>query len=386
MQQLQQLLKEKWFLVAADAIVVIGVLSLGLDPKDGFSAFLAVAAILAASGIVLVPVLREDAGRKQRLAEQARLRAALAEEIDRVRDEVRSAAELASRRLADAELGAKKAGEAASEAVARRASTEIAALRSEIAALAKAAEPDEELAGQIQSIADAARAAAADAEEAIEKAEAASKAGDEVARLSKELSALRAALSQAQADAAKAVDQVAALREELERLRANPSEASAPAAIIATSDDEPEAETRAVESEQDDELPTEVPPAPSPPEPVLDEPEPEEEVTPEPKPEPAPVARTVIADESSAQGTRLLVNLMIGIGNKPFVRGTGPGLSEEVGVPMQFVAIGRWLWVCPEGHSAVTVQVWKNDKAPVGEAVHIPAGESRELDEDHFQG
>ena len=386
MQQLQQLLKEKWFLVAADAIVVIGVLSLGLDPKDGFSAFLAVAAILAASGIVLVPVLREDAGRKQRLAEQARLRAALAEEIDRVRDEVRSAAELASRRLADAELGAKKAGEAASEAVARRASTEIAALRAELAALAKAAEPDEELAGQIQSIADAARAAAADAEEAIEKAEAASKAGDEVARLSKELSALRAALSQAQADAAKAVDQVAALREELERLRANPSEASAPAAIIAQGDDEPEADIRAVESEAEEELPTEIPPAPVAIESHADEPEAEAEPEPEPEPEPAPVVRTVIADESSAQGTRLLVNLMIGIGNKPFVRGTGPGLSEEVGVPMQFVAIGRWLWVCPEGHSAVTVQVWKNDKSPVGEAVHIPAGESRELDEDHFQG
>lgn len=384
MQQLQQLLKEKWFLVAADALVVIGVLSLGLDPNDGFSAFLAVAAILAASGIVLIPVLREDAGRKQRLAEQARLRAALAEEIDRVRDEVRSAAELAARRLADAELGAKKAGEAASEAVARRASTEIAALRAEIAAIAKAAEPDDELAGQIQSIADAARAAAADAEEALEKAEAASQSGDETARLSKELAALRSALSQAQADAAKAVDQVAALREELERLRANPSKASAPAAIIATTDDEQEAETRAVESEQDDALPTEVPPALSSPQSIFEEPESEPE--PEPEPEPAPVVRTVIADESSAQGTRLLVNLMIGIGNKPFVRGTGPGLSEEVGTPMQFVAIGRWLWVCPESHSAATVQVWKNDKSPVGEAVHIPAGESRELDEDHFQG
>jgi len=386
MQQLQQLLKEKWFLVAADAIVVIGVLSLGLDPKDGFSAFLAVAAILAASGIVLVPVLREDAGRKQRLAEQARLRAALAEEIDRVRDEVRSAAELASRRLADAELGAKKAGEAASEAVARRASTEIAALRAELAALAKAAEPDEELAGQIQSIADAARAAAADAEEAIEKAEAAAKAGDEAARLAKELAALRSALSQAQSDAAKAIEQVAALRDEVERLRANPSEASAPAAIIAQGDDEPEADIRAVESEAEEELPTEIPPAPVAIESHADEPEAEAEPEPEPEPEPAPVVRTVIADESSAQGTRLLVNLMIGIGNKPFVRGTGPGLSEEVGVPMQFVAIGRWLWVCPEGHSAVTVQVWKNDKSPVGEAVHIPAGESRELDEDHFQG
>ena len=378
MQQLQQLLKEKWFLVAADALVVIGVLSLGLDPRDGFSAFLAVAAILAASGIVLLPVLREDAGRKQRLAEQARLRAALAEEIDRVRDEVRAATELSQRRLADAELGAKKAGEAASEAVARRASAEIAALRAELAALAKAAGPDEELAGPLQSIADTARAAAADAEEALEKAAAAAKAADESARLAKELAALRASLAQAQADAAQAVEQVAALRDEVARLRENPSEASAPAASIATRDAEPEAEIRAAELELSDTLPTEVPPAPSAP-----EPEPELEDEPEPV---APPARTVVADESAAHGTRLLVNLMIGIGNKPFVRGTGPGLSEDVGAPMQFVAIGRWIWVCPEGHAPVTVQVWKNDKSPVGEAVHIPAGESRELDEDHFQG
>ena len=385
MHQLQQLLKEKWFLVAADAIVVIGVLSLGLDPNDGFSAFLAVAAILAAAGIVLVPVLREDAGRKQRLAEQARLRAALAVEIDRVRDEVRTAGELAARRLADAELGAKKAGEAASEAVARKASTELAALRGELAALAKAAEPDEELAGQLQSIADTARAAAADAEEALEKAADAAKAAEESARLAKEFAALRSALAQAQADAAKAVEQVETLREEIARLRdsQNPSEASAPAASIAQRDAEPEAETRAVDSSEDeDALPTEVPPVPSSP-----EAESESEPEPEPEPEPEiPVVKTVIADESAAQGTRLLVNLMIGIGNKPFVRGTGPGLSEDVGVPMQFVAIGRWLWTCPEGHAPVTVQVWKNDKAPVGEPVHIPAGESRELDEDHFQG
>lgn len=393
MQKFQQLLKEKWFLVAADALVVIGVLSLGLDPHDGFSAFLAVTAILAASGIVLLPVLREDAGRKQRLAEQARLRAALAEEIDRVRDEVRSAGELAARRLADAELGAKKAGEAASEAVARKASTELAALRSELAALAKAAEPDEELAGQLQSIADTARAAAADAEEALEKAADAAKAAEESSRLAKEFAALRSALAQAQADAAKAVEQVETLREEIARLRdsQNPSEASAPAASIAARDVEPEAETRADDSsELEDALPTEVPPAPSAPEPEPEsEPESEPELEPEPAPEPepeVPVVKTVIGDESTAQGTRLLVNLMIGIGNKPFVRGTGPGLSEDVGTPMQFVAIGRWLWVCSEGHAPVTVQVWKNDKTPVGEAVHIPGGESRELDEDHFQG
>lgn len=374
MKQLQQFLKEKWFLVAADALVVIGVLSLGLDPKDGFQAFLAVIAILAAALIVLVPVLREDAGKKQRLAEQARLRAALAEEIDRVRDEVRSASELTTRRLADAELSAKKAGEAAAEAVARRASTEIAALRTELSALAKDSESDEELAGKLQSIADTARAAAADAEEALENSEKAKTAAADSARLAKEVAALHAALAQAQADAAKALSEVERANEEISRLRANPSKASAPAASIASSDVEPEAESRAVEDESSDDAEEDTQTSSA---------EVSSDVA---QDEPAPVVRTIIADEEGATGTRLLVNLMMGIGNKPFVRGTGPGLSESAGQPMQFVAIGRWLWVCPEGQTAATVQVWKNDKTAVGEPVHIPAGESRELDEDHFQG
>ncbi len=374
MKQLQQFLKEKWFLVAADALVVIGVLSLGLDPKDGFQAFLAVIAILAAALIVLVPVLREDAGKKQRLAEQARLRAALAEEIDRVRDEVRSASDLTTRRLADAELSAKKAGEAAAEAVARRASTEIAALRAELAALAKDSDSDEELAGKLQSIADTARAAAADAEEALENSEKAKTAAADSARLAKEVAALHAALAQAQADAAKALSEVERANEEISRLRANPSKASAPAASIASSDVEPEAESRAVDDESNDDAEEDTQTSSA-------------DVSPDvAQDEPAPVVRTIIADEEGATGTRLLVNLMMGIGNKPFVRGTGPGLSESAGQPMQFVAIGRWLWVCPEGQTAATVQVWKNDKTAVGEPVHIPAGESRELDEDHFQG
>jgi hypothetical protein len=102
--------------------------------------------------------------------------------------------------------------------------------------------------------------------------------------------------------------------------------------------------------------------------------------------EDAPLARTVMATEEDVGGTCLIVNLMIGIGNKPFVRGSGPGLSEEVGEPMQFLAIGRWLWRAPVGGTAVTVQVWKNDKSPLGEAVYIRAGESRELDEAFFAG
>jgi hypothetical protein len=94
------------------------------------------------------------------------------------------------------------------------------------------------------------------------------------------------------------------------------------------------------------------------------------------------------ADESAggATGTALIVNLMIGIGNKPFVRGTGPGLSRDKGVPMSFLGIGRWQWVSPDPEAPATVEVWKNDQSPMGEALHLPGGEPVEVDEGHFGG
>jgi hypothetical protein len=121
-RDLQKLLQEKWFLVAADFIAVLGVLCLGLDPKDGFQAFLAVLGILGASLIVVIPVLRDGGGKAERLAEQARLRAALAAEIDRLRDDARAAAEAGNRRIGEVELDVRRQAEAAAAAVAQRLS------------------------------------------------------------------------------------------------------------------------------------------------------------------------------------------------------------------------------------------------------------------------
>ena len=42
--------------------------------------------------------------------------------------------------------------------------------------------------------------------------------------------------------------------------------------------------------------------------------------------------------------TTVIAKVMIGIGNKPYVRGEGPGLSWEEGVPMNFLEIGKWAW------------------------------------------
>lgn len=73
--------------------------------------------------------------------------------------------------------------------------------------------------------------------------------------------------------------------------------------------------------------------------------------------------------------------LLIGIGNKPYVRGVGPGLSPDKGVPMQFVEIGLWRWIAPEGASYTDVRVYKNDEVPAtGEALSIAADEHLEVE------
>lgn len=413
MKQLEQLLKEKWFLVAADALVVIGILSLGLDPSDNFQASLAVLGILAASLIILLPVLREEGGGKQRLAEQARLRAALAAEIDQLRGDMRNTLESANRRAVDAEVTAKKTAEAAAEAVARKASTELAALRTMVAA---GAEAIEELRTQVQSAADVARGVASDVESALEQAEDGSKAAQGLAQLRQQIDTDRQALQKISADLNAGREALAKLTARVDDLNANPSKASTPNPSLAERKVESEADVtgdevsvqratndedelslglaEAPDVEEDEEAISELASAPTP-EPLMESRVGDEDdeladssnppaVEVAEVPPAAPVVKTVMASEDDAEGTCVIANLMIGIGNKPFVRGTGPGLSETTGVPMQFLAIGRWLWRSEDSSQSATVQIWKNDQSPLGEPVHIRAGETRELEEDFF--
>jgi chemotaxis protein histidine kinase CheA len=64
---------------------------------------------------------------------------------------------------------------------------------------------------------------------------------------------------------------------------------------------------------------------------------------------------------SSDGATRLLVTAYIGIGNKLYLRGEGPGLSWDKGVPMQFVSIGKWGWASHEASGPVKCKLFKND-------------------------
>jgi dGTP triphosphohydrolase len=374
-RELEKLLKEKWFLVAADLIAVIAILVVMPDKRDGLDTFLIMVAILAASLIVVIPVLKDGGGKSERQAEAARLRAKLAEEIDLQRDNVRAGNEALNRRIAEVELSAQKAAEASAVAVAQRASAEINGLKAALAALekklqeaaaaAQSSEAVDELTEKVDALATTVRAVVADADEA---AEAAGKAKAEVAQtLEAELKSVRDDIKKSAKAAEKSVDKVEAsletLREEVREIRANPSVASAPSSPSVTAS-ETEAVSAPAEVEADEEVE------------VIEEIEEEEaEVTP-------------AAPESAADGTgtALIVNLMIGIGNKPFVRGTGPGLSQDKGVPMSFLGIGRWQWISPDPEAPATVEVWKNDQSPMGEPLHLSGGEPLEVDEGHFGG
>ncbi len=64
----------------------------------------------------------------------------------------------------------------------------------------------------------------------------------------------------------------------------------------------------------------------------------------------------------SADGvTRLIVTAYIGIGNKLHIRGDGPGLSWDKGVPLQFVSIGKWRWETHDATAPIAFKLYKND-------------------------
>ena len=81
--------------------------------------------------------------------------------------------------------------------------------------------------------------------------------------------------------------------------------------------------------------------------------------------------------------TTVVANVMIGIGNKPFLRGDGPGLSWDEGVSMNFLEIGKWAWSPPRKNASLTVQVYRNDQDPdKGGKVEVRPGQKLEITPD----
>ncbi|HVW21552.1 MAG TPA: hypothetical protein VHC86_10075, partial [Opitutaceae bacterium] len=76
----------------------------------------------------------------------------------------------------------------------------------------------------------------------------------------------------------------------------------------------------------------------------------------------APEDAAPVAAVSADGATRLVVTAYIGIGNRLFIRGEGPGLSWDEGVPLQFVSIGKWRWETAEASGPVSFKLYKNDQ------------------------
>lgn len=97
--------------------------------------------------------------------------------------------------------------------------------------------------------------------------------------------------------------------------------------------------------------------------------------------EPAPIKEVTEKTKTSQTGTTAVVaNVMIGIGNKPYLRGEGPGLSWEEGVAMNFIEIGKWAWSPPRKNASLTVQLFRNDNDPDQSGkIEVKAGEKIEI-------
>lgn len=101
------------------------------------------------------------------------------------------------------------------------------------------------------------------------------------------------------------------------------------------------------------------------------------------------LTRTTSKTETSSEKvdpnatTTVVANVMIGIGNKPFLRGEGPGLSWDEGVSMNFIEIGKWAWSPPRKNASLTVQIYRNDQDPdKGGKVEVKPGQKLEITPD----
>ena len=84
----------------------------------------------------------------------------------------------------------------------------------------------------------------------------------------------------------------------------------------------------------------------------------------------SPTQKEVASEKTNSESTArqlitatVEVNKLMGIGNKPFLRGSSAGLSWEKGVEMEFQEIGKWTWSVeiPENET-IELQVYCNDE------------------------
>ncbi len=68
------------------------------------------------------------------------------------------------------------------------------------------------------------------------------------------------------------------------------------------------------------------------------------------------------------KGASIILRSMIGIGNKPYLRGNIAPLSPDKGIEMDYAEIGVWKLPLPDFEGELTFSVWKNDEEQIGNA------------------
>ncbi len=358
-----------------------------------------IACVLLAAVIGILPFIldwvsaQSEAVReeRERTADQiARLEAA-AENLARAAAQIKAVEESVHKAAKEAETLPYRMQEKLAEfneALAEKENEQREALEQELtelraahtAQLKAAAEKISSTVSELSAADKAAKARVADVEAAADKLSAAGV--DAAGKIDAALAAALTQLDAKIADLAKA----AAATEKPSR-RAKPEPAPEPVAVESPAEPDPApaaadpAEAPAAESAATEPAPAEPAPAD---EAASEPPKPRKPRAPKkPKPEdimaamseepvsppadsdtPAEAAPPPESSASSDGATRLLATAYIGIGNKLFIRGDGPGLNWDVGVPMQFVSIGKWGWFTHEGTGPVRVMLYKNDETP----------------------
>ncbi|MFW5883589.1 MAG: hypothetical protein ACOCVG_04400 [Verrucomicrobiota bacterium] len=198
-----------------------------------------------------------------------------------------------------------------------------------------------------------------------------------------ELSALKAAVAQAEAEDKPAKESVVRTARLLEKALSGAEEGSNPAVSRMISGNTPPPVAKPTTPSDNTPAPTSDPkpesaslepaeadaaPQPEPSEAAEATSPPTEEAAPPTEPGlgldlPAPAEKP--SKRIPAGHLALVAECLVGIGNRLFIRGDGPGLSWSKGVPLDFVEIGKWRWVSQaKAEEPAKVRIFLNDETP----------------------
>ncbi len=84
--------------------------------------------------------------------------------------------------------------------------------------------------------------------------------------------------------------------------------------------------------------------------------------------------------KASKKDAVITLKALIGIGNKPYLRGDNSLLRGDKGTPMDYVEIGVWRAVLPPFENTLNFSIWKNDELQIGEnSYEIESGQKQEI-------